>query len=77
MTALLKKVSEGLKYSRFVVVVLSKNSLEKNWARNELEASLSIELSSGKIKVLPPFSWNRDRGKRTLDYYPLLIPSYT
>jgi hypothetical protein len=48
-----QKVNEGLKISRYVIVVLSKSFMGKNWPKRELYAALNLEASSGEIKVLP------------------------
>ncbi len=46
-------INEGLKTSQFVIVVLSKNFLQKKWPQAELSAAMNDELSSETIKVLP------------------------
>lgn len=51
--SLISKVEEGLKISRFVLAVISKNSVAKPWPRRELNAALNREASSGQVKVLP------------------------
>ena len=48
-----KSINEGLKTSQFVIVVLSKNFLQKKWPQTELSAAMNDELSSEIIKVLP------------------------
>jgi len=48
-----QKVNEGLAKSRFVIVVLSPSFVGKNWPERELFAALSMEASSGEVKVLP------------------------
>jgi hypothetical protein len=48
-----QKVNEGLRISRFVIVVLSEAFLHKNWPKRELNAILNMEASSGEVKVLP------------------------
>ncbi len=48
-----QKVNDGLKISRFVIVVLSDAFIKKNWPKRELYAALNLEASSGKVKVLP------------------------
>jgi TIR domain len=50
--SLVSKIEEGLRISRFVLAVLSKNSVRKPWPRRELNAALNREASSGEIKVL-------------------------
>lgn len=48
-----QKVNDGLRISRYVIVVLSTAFLAKKWPQRELNAALNIETSSGEIKVLP------------------------
>ena len=47
------KINEGLKCSRFVIVVVSPALLRKTWATKEMNAALSQEIDSGTTKVLP------------------------
>ena len=48
-----EKVSEGLAKSEYVIVVLTKHFLKKNWPKRELMAALNKESSTGKVVVLP------------------------
>lgn len=47
------KINEGLKCSRFVIVVVSPALLRKTWATKEMNAALSQEIDSGTTRVLP------------------------
>jgi hypothetical protein len=47
------KINEGLKCSRFVIVVVSPDLLRKTWATKEMNAALSREIDSGTTRVLP------------------------
>jgi len=47
------KINEGLKSSRFVIVVVSPTLLKKTWATKEMNAALSQEIDSGTTRVLP------------------------
>ncbi len=47
------KINEGLKCSRFVIVVVSPALLRKPWATKEMNAALSQEIDSGITRVLP------------------------
>ena len=47
------KINEGLRISRYVIVVISKSFLSKNWPKRELNSALNIEASTGKVRVLP------------------------
>ncbi len=48
-----EKVNEGLRTSRYVIVVLSESFISKNWPQRELNSVLNIEASSGEVRVLP------------------------
>jgi len=67
-----QRVNEGLKISRFVIVVLSEASLKKNWPQRELNAALNMEASSGDIRVLPLIVGDSTAKKHILDTYPLI-----
>lgn len=47
------KINEGLKCSRFVIVVVSPALLRKTWTTKEMNAALSQEIDSGVTMVLP------------------------
>ena len=47
------KINEGLRSSRFVIVVVSPALLKKAWATKEMNAALSQEIDSGETRVLP------------------------
>jgi hypothetical protein len=47
------KINEGLKCSRFVIVIVSPALLRKTWATKEMNAALSQEIDSGTTRVLP------------------------
>lgn len=51
--SLTQKVNDGLASSRFVIVVISKFFMSKNWPQRELGAALAREISSGQVSVLP------------------------
>lgn len=67
-----QKVNEGLKISRFVIVVLSPSFVKKNWPQRELNAALNIEASTGEVKVLPLLVGSEEEKKEILERYPLL-----
>jgi hypothetical protein len=70
--SLTAKVNEGLRISRFVIVVLSRNFLGRNWPERELYAALNIEASSGRVKILPLLCGSREDRAQILERYPLL-----
>lgn len=70
--SLTAKVNEGLRVSRFVVVVLSPAFVGKNWPERELNAALNIETSTGQVKVLPMLIGTASERATILGRYPLL-----
>ena len=46
-------INEGLAKSRYVVVFLTDNFLNRNWPQTELANSLNLEASTGDVVVLP------------------------
>ncbi len=51
-----QKVNDGLRRSRFVIVVLSPSFLKKNWPQRELNSVLNIEASTGEVRVATSLS---------------------
>lgn len=47
------KINEGLRSSRYVIVVVSASLLRKTWATKEMHVALSQEIDSGQTRVLP------------------------
>ena len=50
VTGLINRALVGAKY---VIVVISKSSLEKHWPQKEMNAALSAEISEGRTRLLP------------------------
>ena len=67
-----QKINEGLKVSRFVIVVLSVAFLGKNWPKRELNAIMNIEASSGKVKILPLLVGDKNAREKILMEFPLI-----
>jgi len=67
-----EKVNEGLKISRYVVVVISKSFLSNNWPQRELNSVLNIESSTGKVRVLPLILGTEEVKRDIFQKYPLL-----
>jgi hypothetical protein len=67
-----KKVNEGLKISRFVIVVLSGSFPSKKWPQRELNSALNIEASSGEVQVLPLLADDVEVQERILAEYPII-----
>lgn len=70
-----KSINEGLKTSHFVIVVLSKNYLQKKWPQAELSAAMNDELSSEIIKVLPLIVGSNNEKEEILRKISLVNPS--
>jgi hypothetical protein len=70
--SLVGKVNEGLRDSRFVIVVLSDAFLAKPWPRRELASALSVESSSGIVRVLPLLVGGNPKTQAVLAELPLL-----
>ena len=66
------KINEGLRMSRYVIVVLSDAFLSKNWPQRELNSSLNIESSTGKVRVLPLIIGSKEVMEKILQNYPIL-----
>lgn len=67
-----QKVNEGLRISRFVIVVLSETFLGKNWPKRELNAVLNLEAASGEVIALPLLIGDKTVKERILREFPLL-----
>lgn len=67
-----QKVNEGLKISRYVIVVLSKSFMGKNWPKRELFAALNLEASSGETKILPLLVGDKGIRDSIVNEFPLL-----
>lgn len=66
------KINKGLRISRYVIVVISKSFLSKNWPKRELDSALNIEASTGKVRVLPLVVGTDEVRKEIFQKYPLL-----
>ncbi len=70
--SIIEKVNEGLRVSRYVIVVVSKYFLSKNWPKRELNSALSIEASTGKVRVLPLVAGTDEVRSDIFQKYPIL-----
>jgi len=70
--SIIEKVNEGLRISRYVIVVISKSFLSKNWPKRELNSVLNVEASTGKVRVLPLILGTDEVKKDIFKKYPLL-----
>lgn len=67
-----QKVNEGLRKSRFALVIMSTTSARKSWPNRELNALINQEASSGDIRILPLLVGDDHEVEDILDHYPLL-----
>ncbi len=67
-----QKVNEGLRVSRYVIVVLSESFMRKNWPQRELNSALNIEASSGDVRVLPLLAGTNETKQHIINTYPIL-----
>lgn len=67
-----KKVNAGFKISRYVIVILSRAFMSKNWPERELNAAMNIEASSGEVRVLPLIIGEKSDEEEILSNYPIL-----
>lgn len=67
-----EKVNEGLRLSRFVLVVFSEAFISKRWPQRELNAVLNIEASTGQVVVLPLLVGTQEQCQTIKDTYPIL-----
>ncbi|MCX7174929.1 MAG: toll/interleukin-1 receptor domain-containing protein [Proteobacteria bacterium] len=51
--SLTKKIAEGLEKTKYIGVVLSKQSIKSRWVEKELEIAMNREISTGEVVVLP------------------------
>ena len=67
-----ERVNEGLKVSDFVVVVLSRAFMTKNWPKRELWAVLNLEAKSSKTIVIPVLVGTQLEIDSIIEEFPLL-----
>lgn len=67
-----QKVNDGLKISRYVVVILSEAFISKNWPQRELNSALNIEASSMEVRVLPLLYGDKRISNLIIKKYPIL-----
>ena len=51
--SIVDKINKGIESSSAFIIVFSENSLESDWVKKELNASLMRQLTSQKIRILP------------------------
>ncbi len=68
--SLRKKIDEGLKSSKYGIVILSPNFFEKNWTEYELSSLVAIEVQYGRKVIIP--IWHNVTKNDVLSYSPAL-----
>lgn len=58
--SLIDIIGKALTRSKYVVAVISEQSIEKHWPKKELHAVLSQEINSGQTKLLPLLCGNKE-----------------
>lgn len=51
--SLIQKIREGIDQVKFVLALISKNSINSEWVKKELEIAINQEISNKRVKVLP------------------------
>ena len=51
--SLFESIQEGLRNSEYVIVILSKGSMERPWVRKEVAAAFNLEVEANRKRVLP------------------------
>lgn len=51
--SLIGKIEEGIKVSRYIAVVISKQSVNAPWVKRELDVAMNREIERGEVVVLP------------------------
>lgn len=51
--SILEKIQDGISRSDYLGIVLSPRSVESIWVKKEVEAALTLEIDSGRVRVLP------------------------
>jgi hypothetical protein len=64
-----KKVNEGLQKSRFVILLLSENYIDRGWTNAEMQSAVNKQNSQGQKVVLPLFIGDR---KKLVENYHLI-----
>jgi len=70
--SIVRKINEGIRISKYVLVVVSDSFIKKNWPQVEFESAMSIEANSGEIKVLPLMVGDQSQIKALVSKYPIL-----
>lgn len=50
---LIEKIREGVNTSQYICAVISNNSINSRWVREELNLGMNQQIESGEVKVLP------------------------
>lgn len=67
-----EKINEGLRESDFVVVIISRAFMAKNWPKKELFAVLNLEAKSGRAFIIPILVGSHNEIDEVIKEFPLL-----
>ena len=70
--SILDKVNEGLRISKFVMVIMTESFLKKKYPKREMEIALNQEMSTGVNRVLPLLVGSQTITSRILQEYPVI-----
>ncbi len=66
------KLTFGITKSKYVLAIITENSIKKPWVRVELNAALHRQISSRQTRLLPVISGTTRQVKQILETMPLL-----
>lgn len=70
--SIVEKVNEGLRSSNFVVVVISRAFMSKNWPKREFLSAINAEASSGRVVVIPIVACPQTEIDSIIQEFPLI-----
>ncbi len=71
--SLRRRIDEGLKNSKFGIVILSTDFFKKNWTQHELDGLVAREMNGSKV-ILP--IWHKITKDDLLNYSPSLVDKF-
>lgn len=51
--SLIEKVHDAIGRAKYVIAVISKNSVKSQWVKQELQVAMSMQITRGEIRILP------------------------
>lgn len=65
-------INEGMKRSRYVICIISKNLVQKPWPRREINAAINLEIEGNKCRILPLLVGTDVELSELLSEFPLI-----